>query len=451
MSSKKLTIPKGYSFRVKGAASTQTVEVTSSQSVGLTPVEFDKVKVQVLVKEGDSVKRGTPIYRDKNMPEAVFVSPVAGKVTGFDIGKRRIYHSIDIQASGKDAESFPKWNLDQISGKSDTEVREVIQKGGLWGLLQSTPLDRIANPSDTPQDIYVSAYSLQPNSWDCEVVASYYKDSLAAGLKLLSRMANVVVLTNGKAPTSEAAASDAGVELIQVKGRYGTDSAYAVSYADRPLKKGACFWHLDIQGAGLLGRLVLEGSYPAERIVAINGTGLKSEHRTHAVLIQGASVQEVLGPMLASDNIRIISGGLLNGKKVRQDKYLAWHQSAIQVIPEEKPRQMFSFFRPGFDKPTYSRTYLGGVLGRSKEYEYYADQNGEERACIQCEYCTEVCPVGLMPDLLFKTALAEEYDNMERQGIYDCSDCGLCSYVCPSKINVNGIIREGARKLVDEE
>ena len=62
--------------------------------------------------------------------------------------------------------------------------------------------------------------------------------------------------------------------------------------------------------------------------------------------------------------------------------------------------------------------------------------NGEERACIACLHCASVCPVDILPQLTYKAILAEEVEEYLEHGLLDCVECGLCTYVCPSKIEL---------------
>jgi len=75
---------------------------------------------------------------------------------------------------------------------------------------------------------------------------------------------------------------------------------------------------------------------------------------------------------------------------------------------------------------------------------------GEDRACIQCGHCEQVCPVEIMPQFLFKSVLASDYDEAEALGLKDCAECGLCTYVCPSKIDLAGIIHDGLDEVQKE-
>ena len=51
-------------------------------------------------------------------------------------------------------------------------------------------------------------------------------------------------------------------------------------------------------------------------------------------------------------------------------------------------------------------------------------------------HCTDVCPVDLMPHIIYKSVLVEEVEEYLQLGLLDCVECGLCSYVCPSKIEL---------------
>jgi Na+-transporting NADH:ubiquinone oxidoreductase subunit A len=63
-------------------------------------------------------------------------------------------------------------------------------------------------------------------------------------------------------------------------------------------------------------------------------------------------------------------------------------------------------------------------------------QHGEVRACINCGYCAEVCAVDILPQYTLKSILAGEVEETLAHGLLDCVACGLCTYVCPSKIDI---------------
>lgn len=64
-----------------------------------------------------------------------------------------------------------------------------------------------------------------------------------------------------------------------------------------------------------------------------------------------------------------------------------------------------------------------------------------ETNCIRCAKCVGVCPMGLEPYMLNKLALADRYDDLEENKIYDCMECGSCSYICPASVPLLDAIR----------
>jgi len=76
-----------------------------------------------------------------------------------------------------------------------------------------------------------------------------------------------------------------------------------------------------------------------------------------------------------------------------------------------------------------------------------------EYACIRCSSCLDACPVFLNPSLLGQYARSGRYDEMLGLNLYDCMECGSCSYVCPSNIPLvqrfrvaKGLLREKAAR-----
>ena len=57
-----------------------------------------------------------------------------------------------------------------------------------------------------------------------------------------------------------------------------------------------------------------------------------------------------------------------------------------------------------------------------------------ERACIRCSACSDVCPASLLPQQLFWYSKAKELEKAEEYNLFDCIECGACAYVCPSEI-----------------
>lgn len=90
---------------------------------------------------------------------------------------------------------------------------------------------------------------------------------------------------------------------------------------------------------------------------------------------------------------------------------------------------MMGFTLPSLNVPVVKITNC--VIAPSVE-EISIEQN--ERECIRCGECAEVCPSQLLPQELQWSAKANDYDQLMALNLFDCIDCGACAYVCPSQI-----------------
>jgi Na+-transporting NADH:ubiquinone oxidoreductase subunit A len=73
------------------------------------------------------------------------------------------------------------------------------------------------------------------------------------------------------------------------------------------------------------------------------------------------------------------------------------------------------------------------------------------RPCVACSSCARVCPVEILPQLAYKSALAGEVEESLAHGLLDCVECGLCTYVCPSKIELCRFLTDAKRTYLKEQ
>ena len=150
--------------------------------------------------------------------------------------------------------------------------------------------------------------------------------------------------------------------------------------------------------------------------------------------------------------MRCISGSVLAGREVGKDGYLSFYDSQLTVIPAGGKRTFLGWLSPGSDKYTFSRTFVSSFLPPRKEVSLTTDKHGSDRAIVLNHIYDPLVPLDIMVYFLLKAVISEDIEEAERLGILECDeeDFALCSFACPSKTDVGGIIREGL-ELIERE
>ena len=74
---------------------------------------------------------------------------------------------------------------------------------------------------------------------------------------------------------------------------------------------------------------------------------------------------------------------------------------------------------------------------------------GEEKPCISCAMCVDVCPMNIVPTILATFVEHEKWDEVKAYNALDCIECGCCTYICPSKRLLVQNIKFGKAKLAE--
>jgi Na(+)-translocating NADH:ubiquinone oxidoreductase A subunit len=184
-----------------------------------------------------------------------------------------------------------------------------------------------------------------------------------------------------------------------------------------------------------------------ERVIALRGPGFTENQ--YATVRVGSPLQSMKGWIKDERSLRFVVDNLLTGFSCTDSSLpIGRSFNSIIAIPEQVSGGFLSFAAPGFTKDSYSRTFVSSFVGFKKKVN--TNIHGEERPCIFCGYCEDVCPVGITPHLIYHNVERNKIEEkLAIYRIFNCIDCNLCTYVCPSKIQIASYIKEGKKKLRD--
>jgi Na+-transporting NADH:ubiquinone oxidoreductase subunit A len=447
--SKVIKLKKGLDIQIKGEPAYNLEHIGKPETFAIKPADFHGLVPKLLVKVGDKVKAGTPLFFDKYQPEVLYVSPVGGEVTAVNRGERRRILEVVVTADRENlSEDFPRGNPQNLS--SD-EIKATLLKSGVWPAIISRPFSIVARPADQPKSIFISCFDSSPLAPDYDFVFKEEADAWQTGIYALAKLtAGKVYLGLSVKKENKLFSETKGVEISWFDGPHPAGNVGIQIHAVSPINKGEIIWTIKPQDVIMIGRLFLTGKYDSSRVIALVGSEVKEPK--YFRFWQGGSLSGLLKGKLNKGNVRIISGNVLTGTATGTDGYLGFFDSMVSVIPEGNYYEMFGWALPGLGKFSPSRTFFSWLGSKKKKYVLDANTHGEERAFVLSEEYDKVLPMDILPVYLLKAILANDIDAMEQLGIYEVieEDLALCEYVCTSKIMVQSILRKGISSIMKE-
>jgi len=443
-----IRIKKGYHLDIKGWPALEMEALKDPGQVAVLPERIPFIKPRLMADVGDSVKVGSLLYVDKRNPNIKFLSPGGGKIIEINFGLRRVIREIVISLDPKEAYiDFPTVSDPALASLERERLVQLLLDGGLWPLIREFPFRDIAAPDYTPPLIFVNLDSKEPFSAQPEMYLKESVDLFKYGIKVLKKLAadgSVYIYTGSQ--NSFVLKELNGLITHTLEGLYPADDPGVLLYHIKKSSAENRSWFISAQDVLLIAHLLQQGKYPIERTVAVAGSSAAQQKHFRTRI--GAPLSHLAQPADSAKDVRFIVGGIFRGYTGSSDTYMGLYETALSLIPEGSEKEFLALFNPGYRKPSYSRTFLSHVNPSDKIYN--CNRHGGERACIACMHCADVCPVDILPQMTYKAILVEEVEEYLEHGLLDCVECGLCSYVCPSKIELSGVIKAAKAKYAKE-
>jgi len=440
-------LKKGFNIPLVGRALLEEHEISQPNSFAVKPSDFKGgVQPKLLVSVGENVKAGDPLFFDKVREEVLFVAPVSGEISEIIRGERRKIIEIRILADKEiEYKTFKKYTKTEINNLTRAEAIAALTVGGIWPSFIQRPFGVLANPSDEPSAIYISAFDSNPCAPDMAYLLRGKEGVFQLGIAILSKLAKGNIHVNLDA--SEIPSVFSGLEQVNINKFSGPHPAGNVGvqiHHIKPIGKNDKVWTIDPLSVARTGTLFMEGIYDASKLIAITGSEIIHPH--YVKTYSGACLDKLVVENFKKTNARFISGNVLSGEHVGVRGYLGHFHNQISVIPEGDEEGVLGWMLPSFEKLSFHKAFgLFSFLIPKKEKVLDTNTNGEQRNFTISGAFEKILPMDILPTYLFKSIISNDYDEMEALGIYEVieEDVALCEYIDVSKNDIQAIVREG--------
>lgn len=248
--------------------------------------------------------------------------------------------------------------------------------------------------------VIIKAFSFQPNLNGYGIIVNEKKEELKKGLEKIKSLNEVKFVVNTK---------DNGLaENLKVYGEVIKVSAITDLYENKLVNKAygdskdvIIYDVLEIikLGQALLGKEV-------EGFVTVYGSAVKGNK---VIIIKNdTTYNDVFKALDGNKEVlaKVVDGGSLNGT-------------------------------PVYDLNSKINEDSKGILFLSEKDL----SSNENYSCINCAKCLRACPEGLNPIKLMDLSKRNEKEEFLKFGGDKCIECGLCSFICPSNIEIAQTIK----------
>ncbi len=388
-----------------------------------------------IVKKGDLVKVGQLIAKGESFISANLHSPVSGKVLKLDdamdaSGYRRPAIFIDVEDDVWE-EGIDK--SDSIVREITAGKQEIIEKikaagiVGLGGATFPTHVKLMIPDGKKAEYLIINGVECEPYLTSDHRLMLEKGEEMLIGIQILMKAMQVdkaiIGIENNKPDAinhlTELSKNYAGINVQPLKVKYpqGGEKQLIKATVNREVPSGKLPIEVgcvvsNVGTAFAVYEAVQKNKPLIDRIVTITGKAVKKPSNFKVRI--GTPLLQLIEAAdgLPENTGKVINGGPMMGKSLSTvDVPIVKGSSGILLMKQEESHR---------DTP---------------------------KVCIRCSKCTVVCPMGLEPFLLSKSAKLGKFDKAENERIMDCIECGSCQFTCPSNLPLLDFIRLGKNKV----
>lgn len=402
-----------------------TLVVSMSQHIG--------VPCEPLVKKNDPVKKGQKIGDNTGLCVPVH-SPVSGTVKAVEARPHSsgvTVMSVVIENDHQDTlcEDIRPRTQEEVDALSAQELISIIREAGIVGMGgASFPTHvKLSGGIGKIDTIIVNAGECEPYITADDRLCREMPRELISGIQIIMRILGLSEAHIG--------IEDNKPEAIRALKANVADSGVIVDVLPAKYPQGAEKQLIQ----AITGRQVPSGGLPAEvGCAVINAATCKAIH------------DAVYEGMPLIQRIVTVSGDILMEPKNLLVPIGTSYNDLLEACGHsERPYKvlcggpMMGVAQFDLSVSTVKACNAITILGKKNRFTV------NDPHCIRCGKCIDVCPMHLMPVLMYKALYSNEIEEMNQTHLMDCCECGCCAYNCPAGVPLVLAFRSGKQKLRD--
>lgn len=437
-----IRIVKGLDVPIAGAPVQAISDGAEISNVALLGADHAGLRPQMLVEEGEQVELGQPLFANRKDQRILFTAPGSGRVDAINRGARRSLTSVVIKLEGDGETTFPCWPEAELAALRRDQVTEGLLLSGLWPAFRTRPYGRLADPDAPPPAIFVTAMDSNPLAASPLPIIEAHRAAFANGLTVVSRLTDGPVYVCQAPHAGLPTGQGQNVLAVEFAGPHPAGLVGTHIHFLDPVSAKKTVWHLNYQDVIAIGKLFTEGRLWVDRVVSIAGPPVTRPRLIRTRL--GAGTDELVKGELQDGNCRIISGSILSGRRAAgAEAYLGRFHQQISVVAEEGG---VARANDPAGEPCAFTTFNAFVTPRPSKLRLALTtaQSGGAAPMFPIGAYECVMPLDILPTPLVRALMVGDSDMAQALGCLelDEEDMALCSFVCPSKIDHGGLLRQ---------
>ena len=402
----------------KNTAELEVVRIPTPSKVVIPMQQHIGAPCEPVVKVGDEVAVGQLIGDSDKFVSAPIHASVSGTVTAIGDIKMpngSVSKAVTIESDGE----MRLWEgIKPPKVETREDLIKAVRDSGLVGLggagfpthvKLNFPPDKnidtlVVNAAECEPYITVDYRECMENSWD--ILSGVY------ALKELLGFKQVIIAAEDNKPEAfkvlgkiadHDADIDDSVKLMVLESKYpqGAEKMMVQSATGRRVPPGklpadvGCVVS-NTSTAKAISDAIQKGLPLVERVVSVTGEFIRNPG--NYIVKLGTNVQEIIDHCggITGDDVVLKMGGPMMGAPIKDTN--------VPIIKGSN-----------------------GIIAIAADHT-------EEKECIKCGRCMDVCPMELAPLDIYKYAQLGDAETLLKLNVMDCFSCKCCEYICSSKI-----------------